>query len=416
VLFCSNPCNFIDPLKIGGDFIFINALATNKIVLGELNVEKEHMAEINGEIIAIQKKNEIIRIQEINNMTSLTPQPPDSQLLLYHTEDGHTRIEVQLKGETVWLSLNQMATLFQRDKSVISKHIRNVFDEGELSPDSTVAKFATVQTEGNRSVSREIEFYNLDVIISIGYRVKSHRGTQFRIWATQQLKEYIIKGFALDDQRLKNAGGGNYFKELLARIRDIRTSEKVFWRQVLDIYATSIDYDPSEEITKRFFSTVQNKMHWAAHGKTAAEIIAERADASLPYMGLTSWAGEKPRKNDVAIAKNYLKQEELDALNKIVTAYLDFAEVQALNQHPLYMIDWIAKLDDFLKLSERQILKHAGKISHGTAIQRAETEYLKYQETQSSQLSQVEKDFLIEAKKIEKIKQLPAAKDQKKNI
>ena len=340
------------------------------------------------------------------------PQPSESQILLYQTEDGRTRIEVQFKGETVWLSLNQMADLFQRDKSVISKHIRNVFDEGELGSDSTVAKIATVQTEGNRSVTREIEFFNLDVIISVGYRVKSHRGTQFRIWATQQLKEYIIKGFALDDQRLKNAGGGNYFKELLARIRDIRTSEKVFWRQVLDIYSTSIDYDPREEITKQFFATVQNKMHWAAHGKTAAEIISERADAALPYMGLTSWAGEKPRKNDVAIAKNYLKHEELDALNKIVTAYLDFAEVQALNQRPMYMRDWIAKLDDFLKLSERQILKHAGKISHEAAIQKAETEYLKYQENQSNQISQVEKDFLIEAKKIAEIRQIPAGKNK----
>jgi len=340
-------------------------------------------------------------------MPPLLQQTPDSQILLYQTEDGHTRIEVQLKGETVWLSLNQMSDLFQRDKSVISKHIRNVFDEGELSPDSTVAKFATVQTEGSRSVSREIEFYNLDVIISVGYRVKSHRGTQFRIWATQQLREYIIKGFALDDQRLKNAGGGNYFKELLARIRDIRTSEKVFWRQVLDIYATSIDYDPREEITKLFFATVQNKMHWAAHGKTAAEIISERADATLPYMGLTSWAGEKPRKGDASIAKNYLNQQELDALNKIVTAYLDFAEVQALNQRPMYMHDWIAKLDDFLKLSERQILTHAGKISHEAAIQKAETEYLKYHENQSGLLSQVEKDFLIEAKKISKMRQIP---------
>jgi len=281
-----------------------------------------------------------------------------------------------------------------------------------LRPYSTVAKFATVQTEGNRPVSREIEFYNLDVIISVGYRVKSHRGTQFRIWATQQLKEFIIKGFALDDQRLKNAGGGNYFKELLARIRDIRTSEKVFWLQVLDIYATSIDYDPNEELTKQFFTTVQNKMHWAAHGKTAAEIISERADAALPYMGLTSWAGEKLRKNDVSIAKNYLKQEELDALNKIVTAYLDFAEVQALNQRPMYMRDWITKLDDFLKLSERKILNHAGKISHETAIQKAETEYLKYQENQKGQILQVEKDFLIEAKKLEKIKAIPDRKDK----
>jgi hypothetical protein len=332
-------------------------------------------------------------------MNSLTPN--NSELLLYQTEDGHTRIEVKFKGETAWLSLNQMAELFDRDKSVISKHIRNVFEEGELPENSTVAKFATVQKEGSREVSREIEFYNLDVIIAVGYRVKSHRGTQFRIWATEHLREYIIKGFTLDDQRLKNAGGGNYFKELLARIRDIRTSEKVFWLQVLDIYATSIDYDPSEEITKQFFAAVQNKMHWAAHGKTAAEIISQRADASLPYMGLTSWAGEKPRKTDVSIAKNYLKHEELDALNKIVTAFLDFAEVQALNQRPMYMRDWIAKLDDFLKLSERKILTHAGKISHELAVEKAEAEYLKYQTVQAKQITQVEKDFLKTAKQIE---------------
>ena len=349
-------------------------------------------------------------------MTSLTPHPPDSQILLYQTEDGRTRIEVQFNGETVWLSLNQMADLFQRDKSVISKHIRNVFEEGELSPDSTVAKFATVQKEGSREVSREIEFFNLDVIISVGYRVKSHRGTQFRIWATQLLREFIIKGFALDDKRLKNAGGGNYFKELLARIRDIRTSEKVFWRQVLDIYATSIDYDPREEITKLFFATIQNKMHWAAHGKTAAEIISERADATQPYMGLTTWAGEKPSKGDTAIAKNYLNQQELDALNKIVTAYLDFAEVQALNQRPMYMQDWISKLDDFLKLSERQILIHAGKISHDAAVQKAEVEYLKYQENQIGQISQVEKDFLDTAKKIGKLPQTrPKSNKMEKN-
>ena len=349
-------------------------------------------------------------------MNSLTPQSSDSQFLLYQTEDGRTRIEVQFRGETVWLSLNQMSELFQRDKSVISKHIRNVFDEGELTPEATVAKYATVQTEGSRQVSRDIEYYNLDVIISVGYRVKSHRGTQFRIWATQQLKEFIIKGFALDDQRLKNAGGGNYFQELLARIRDIRTSEKVFWRQVLDIYATSIDYDPSEDITKQFFATVQNKMHWAAHGKTAAEIVSERANAELPYMGLTNWPGEKPRKNDVAIAKNYLNQEEIDALNKIVTAYLDFAEVQALNKRPMYMRDWMAKLDDFLRLGERDILTHAGKVSHEDAVRKAQLEYDKYQQSTAKQLSKVEKDFLLEAKRVEKLgkqkkcKQIPPKK------
>ncbi len=326
-----------------------------------------------------------------------------SDIILYQTEDGQTRIEVQFKGETAWLSLNQMTELFQRDKSVISRHIHNVYSEGELSPDSTVAKYATVQSEGKRKVSRDIEFYNLDVIISVGYRVKSHRGTQFRIWATERLKEYIIKGFTLDDQRLKNASGGNYFEELLFRIRDIRTSEKVFWLKVLDIYATSIDYDPREKITKQFFKTVQNKVHWAAHGKTAAEVIVQRADALLPYMGLTSWSGSKIRKQDVTIAKNYLKEEELEALNRIVTAYLEFAEVQALNRKPMYMSDWIAKLDDFLKLGERNILNHSGTVSHEHAVEKAEEEYVKFQSQQKNQITKVEKDFLLEAEKIEKL-------------
>ena len=228
---------------------------------------------------------------------------PKSELIIYQTDDGETRLQVRMDQETAWLTLNQMADLFQRDKSVISRHIRNVFEEGELLRERTVANFATVQFEGNREVSREVEYFNLDVIISVGYRVKSHRGTQFRIWATQRLREYIVKGFALDDERLKQVGGGNYFDELLARIRDIRSSEKVFWRKVLDIYATSIDYEPNIEMSQKFFATVQNKMHWAAHGHTAAEIVAERADASKPNIGLTSWTGSKPRKSDVVIAK-----------------------------------------------------------------------------------------------------------------
>ncbi|MEK7731261.1 MAG: RhuM family protein, partial [Planctomycetota bacterium] len=239
---------------------------------------------------------------------------PKSQLLFYRAPDGRTRLEVRMDGETVWLSLNQMAELFKRDKSVISRHIKNVFEEGELKPEATVAKFATVQTEGAKQVARDIEFYNLDVIISVGYRVKSHRGTQFRIWATQRLREYIVKGFALDDERLKRAGGGNYFEELLARIRDIRSSEKVFWRKILEIYATSIDYEPGEETSQAFFATVQNKMHWAAHGHTAAEIVHERADAARPNMGLTSWQGAKPTRGEAIIAKNYLTSEELEAL------------------------------------------------------------------------------------------------------
>jgi hypothetical protein len=289
--------------------------------------------------------------------------------------------------------LNQIAALFQRDKSVVSKHIKNVFEERELVSAATVAKFATVQTEGGREVGREIEFYNLDVIISVGYRVKSHRGTQFRIWATQRLREYIVKGFALDDERLKRRGGGNYFEELLARIRDIRSSEKLFWRKVLDIYATSIDYDPHVEASQLFFATVQNKMHWAAHGQTAAEVVHRRADAAKPQMGLTSWLGTKPTKEEAAIAKNYLTADELDTLNRIVTAYLEFAELQALNRKPMYMRDWIAKLDDFLRMSGREILTHPGTISHEQALRKAELEFEKFRQQQLALPSHAEKDF-----------------------
>ncbi len=314
----------------------------------------------------------------------------EAEVLIYQGEDGRTRIEVRFDGETAWLSLGQMAQLFQRDKSVISRHIANVFEEGELDREVVVAKFATTALDGK---TYQVEFYNLDVIISVGYRVKSHRGTQFRIWATQRLREYLTKGFALDDERLKRGGGGNYFDELLARIRDIRSSEKVFWRKVLDIYATSIDYDPGVEASHRFFAAVQNKMHWAAHGKTAAEVIVERADASKPNMGLTSWAGPTPRKADVAIAKNYLDVDELDALNKIVVAYLDFAEVQALNRRPMYMVDWIAKLDEFLKLAEREVLAHAGSLSHAEAVQKAELEFEAFTAARRALPSPVEQHF-----------------------
>ena len=332
---------------------------------------------------------------------------PKSEIVLFQTEDGRVRIETRFAGETAWLSLNQMAELFQRDKSVISKHIKNAFDEGELCPESTVAKFATVQTEGSRTVSRDIEFYNLDVIISVGYRVKSHRGTQFRIWATQRLREYIIKGFALDDERLKRGGGGNYFEELLARIRDIRSSEKIFWRKVLDIYATSIDYDPGAEASQRFFATVQNKMHWAAHGQTAAEVIHARADAARPNVGMTNWLGDRPSRSEAVVAKNYLTPEELNALNLIVTVYLEFAELQALNRKPMYMREWIAKLDDFLKMSGREILMHAGKISHEDAVKKAELEFERYRALHANEPSQVEKDFE------EAVKNLPALKPAK---
>jgi hypothetical protein len=285
----------------------------------------------------------------------------------------------------------------------MNEHIRNIFDEGELIADSTVRKFRIVQKEGQRNVNREVDYYNLDMIISVGYRVKSHVATRFRIWATQRLREYIIKGFTLDDERLKQAGGGNYFDELLARIRDIRSSEKVFWRKVLDIYATSIDYDPNIDVSRELFSVIQNKMHWAAHGHTAAEIIATRADAIKPNMGLTSWTGARPRQADSEIAKNYLTAGELDTLNRLVTIYLDFAELQALSRKPMYMRDWIAKLDEFLKVSERDILKHAGKISHETAIEKAHAEYEKFRRQMLEVPSPVERHFIEAVRELKKL-------------
>ena len=324
---------------------------------------------------------------------------PQSQLLLYQTEDGKTRLEVRLENETVWLTQNQMAELFQTSIPNVSMHIRNVFAEGELQPGSVVKEFLTTAADGK---NYQTKFYNLDVIISVGYRVKSHRGTQFRIWATQRLREYIVKGFALDDERFKRAGGGNYFEELLARIRDIRSSEKVFWRKVLEIYATSIDYDPGEEASQVFFATVQNKMHWAAHGHTAAEIVHKRSDAARPNMGLTNWQGTKPSKGEAVIAKNYLTAKELEALNRIVNAYLEFAELQALNRKPMYMRDWISKLDDFLRLGEREILTHAGTISHEEALRKAELEFEKFRVLQLAQPSKVEKDFDEAVKKLPK--------------
>ena len=318
----------------------------------------------------------------------------NSNIIMYTTEDGLTKIETTFEDDTVWLSLDQMAELFQRDKSTISRHIKKIYEEGELQRDSTVANFATVQMEGERQVERYIDYYNLDVIISVGYRVKSHRGTQFRIWAMGILKEYMKKGFALDDDRLKRLGGGNYFDELLARIRDIRSSEKVFWRKVLEIYATSIDYDPHAEASVRFFKQVQNKMHWAAHKHTAAEVIYQRADAEKENMGLTSWSGDTIHRSDVEVAKNYLTEAELDALNKIVTAYLDIAEVHALNQEPMYMKDWLETIDDYLKMTRRDILTTSGHVSHKQAIEKAHAEYDKYKNRLEDSLSPVEKDFI----------------------
>ena len=316
------------------------------------------------------------------------------EILLYQTADGVSKIEVTLVNETVWLTLDQMAELFQRNKSTISRHVKNIFECGELDESSTVAFFATVQNEGGREVERQIAFYNLDMIISVGYRVNSYRGVQFRMWATKVLKEYLIKGFAMNDELLKRAGGGNYFDELLARIRDIRSSEKVFYRKVLEIYALSIDYDPRAEYTQLFFKTVQNKMHYAVHGHTAAEIIYDRADAQKDFMGLTTWTGVMPKKSDAEFAKNYLSEDEIDTLNRIVSLYLDFAELQAKEHKPMYMKDWIAKLDDFLKLSGKDLLTHAGTISAEIAKEKADSEYAKFKERTQYQLSAVEIHFI----------------------
>lgn len=314
-----------------------------------------------------------------------------SNIIMYTTEDGITKIEVTFDQDTVWLSIDQMAELFQRDKSVIGKHVRNIFKEGELVKEAVWAKCAHTASDGK---TYQVDFYNLDVIISVGYRVKSLRGTQFRIWATSILKEYMKKGFALDDDRLKNLGGGNYFDELLSRIRDIRSSEKVFWRKVLEIYATSIDYDPRAESSILFFKQVQNKMHWAAHKHTAAEVIYQRADADKDNMGLTSWAGKEIKRSDVEIAKNYLSEKEIDALNKIVTAYLDIAEVHALNQEPMYMKDWLETIDDYLKMTRRDILTRKGRVTHKQALEKAHEEYEKYRKQRENSLSPVECHFL----------------------
>jgi hypothetical protein len=308
----------------------------------------------------------------------------ESSILLYTTEDGTARIDVRLLNETVWLTLTQMSELFQRDKSVISRHIANVFEEGELSPDSTVANIATVQTEGTRQVERDLEYYNLDMIISVGYRVKSLRGTQFRQWATSRLREYIVKGFTLDDKRLaEGRTATDYFDELIERIRTIRASERNFYQKIKDIYKEcSVDYNASADITQQFFQLVQNKLHWAVHGKTAPEMIASRADASKPNMGLTSWKSKKPQKADVTVAKNYLLQDELQLLYLIVNQYLEFAELQARRRKQMTMQDWAAKLDDFLRLNDMDILQGLGRVSKQNADALAETEFTKYQEQQ----------------------------------
>lgn len=326
-----------------------------------------------------------------------------NQIIIYQTQGGETKIEVRLSEETVWLTADQMAELFQRNKSTISRHIKNILESGELQRNSVVAENATTATDGK---TYSVSYYNLDMIISVGYRVNSHRGVQFRQWATRVLKEYMTKGFALNDDLLKNAGQGNYFDELLARIRDIRSSEKVFYRKVLEIYALSIDYDPRTEMTQLFFKTVQNKMHFAAHGHTAAEVIYHRANADNDFMGLTTWRGMMPTKHEAEIAKNYLSEEEVNMLNRIVTLYLDFAELQAERHVPMYMRDWIKKLDDFLTLSGSELLTHAGSISAEVAKLKADTEYDKFRERTQYQLSPVEIHFLetfeAEQKKLKK--------------
>ncbi len=318
------------------------------------------------------------------------------EIVFYQTEDGVTKLSVNLQNETVWLSLDQMAELFQRDKSTISRHIKNVFEEGELQADSVVANFATTASDGK---SYQVDYYNLDVIISIGYRVKSLRGTQFRIWANTVLKEYIKKGFAMDDERLKGNGGGAYWKELLDRIRDIRSSEKVLYRQVLDLYATSVDYNPKSEESIQFFKIVQNKLHYAAHGHTAAEVIYERADAKKPFMGLTSFEGELPALKDAKIAKNYLSESELKILNNLVSGYFDLAEINAIEHKPMYMSDYVEQLDSILSSGKRKLLEGAGAVSHEKAMRKAESEYRKYQ---VSVLSPVEEAYLESIKGIEK--------------
>ena len=323
----------------------------------------------------------------------------NTQLLMYESADGITKIEVKMQDETVWLSIDQMAELFGRDKSTISRHIKNVFEEGELSSDSTVANFATVQLEGTREVERDITYYNLDMIISVGYRVNSLRGTQFRQWATQRLKEYIIKGFTMDDDRLKELGGGDYWHELLDRIRDIRSSEKVMYRQVLDLYATSVDYNPKSAESIAFFKMVQNKFHYAAHGNTAAEVVYNRADSEKTFMGLTSFSGDFPTKKDVVTAKNYLDENELKTLNNLVSAYFDLAEIAAMDHKPMHMSDYVEQLDNVIQTAKKEVLEGSGSISHKQAVDKALEEYRKFQ---VNNLSPVEQAYLETIKQLEK--------------
>ena len=324
----------------------------------------------------------------------------NSEILIYQSENGMTKIDVTFMDETVWLSQQQMAELFQSSRTNVVEHIKHIYEEGELDEESTCRKFRQVRKEGNREVARELPYYNLDMIISLGYRIKSIIATNFRRWATERLKEYMIKGFTMDDERLKNLGGGNYWKELLDRIRDIRSSEKVMYRQVLDLYATSVDYNPKSSESIAFFKMVQNKLHFAVHGHTAAEVIYERADAEQPFMGLRTFSGDFPTKKDICIAKNYLDEKELKVLNNIVSGYFDFAEIQAMRHNPMYMSDYVEHLDNVLKATGEKLLEGAGSVSHTQAMDKANEEYQKYQ---INNLSPVEEEYLLTIKNVERI-------------
>ena len=339
-------------------------------------------------------------------------QKPDSQIIIYQTESGQTKIEVRLQDETVWLTKKLMAELFVSTTQNITMHLNNIFAEGELDEDSTCKDFLQVQTEGTRQIERARKFYNLEAIIAVGYRVRSHRGTQFRRWATERLNEYVVKGFTMDDERLKNVQniGSDYFDEILERIRDIRSSEQRFYHKIKEIYKLAVDYDPKAEETIEFFKAVQNKLHFAISGQTAAELIAGRADASKPNMGLTCWKGEKVRKGDVTIAKNYLNEEELEALNRVVTMYLDFAEDQAKRHKQVFMRDWREKLDSFLQFNERNILPHAGKISHELAATKAQSEYENFNQKRIEEKDKNPDDFDTAVKKMESSTKKPPKK------
>jgi hypothetical protein len=330
-----------------------------------------------------------------------------SEIVFYQTEDGKSRIEVRLEDNTVWLTQRLIAELFQTTVANVSIHLGNIFSERELAEESVIKECLITAADGK---DYRTKLYNLDAVLAVGYRVRSERGTRFRQWATERLREHLVKGFTLDDERLKRIGGGVYFDELLARIRDIRSSEKIFWRKVLDIYATSVDYDPNNDLSREFFAVVQNKMHWAAHGHTAAEIVAARADATKPHMGLTSWSGSKPSPTDAEVAKNYLTHAELDALNRIVTIYLDFAELQALNRKPMYMRDWIGKLIEFLRISERDILTHAGSVSHEQALEKARQEYEKHRKLHADDVSAVEQHFAAAINEVKALAKKPRAR------